>query len=546
DWAALNHTVGGRLYHGYPFAKSCFSTFNGNKVVPDAAECSYVQENYYNSHMNRAHAFGGYTPTQFEMCMSSGDGCQLDWTNPSNNESFASHQHCSQGSVSPFYIDVRDKEDVVAAFKFSKKQGVNLIIKNTGHDFQGRSAGPDSLALWVRSTIFETINLDENFVPEGCSIDGQLALTMGAGTQFLDISTDEHGLQFVGGSDQSVGAAGGWSQGGGHSPLSPNYGMGADRILQYKVVTPDGVFRTVNACQNEDLFFALRGGGGGTFGVVLEATMMVSPAQTFRMASFNWPINDDNLRPILSVFLDNVTAMAENGWGGYLTPSVGNLILISPRIDIETAQEMMKPLIDLTIALGGNASVSHIASYDEWFKGWASGTIGAQAPVGLPAALVSRLIPAKNHETAEGRAELHEALMNAFANSVFSQLDITTPYGFNGTKGLDTSVHPIWRTSLYQVMLVNSWFWNESLADRELAYSQSTKAVNFLRDITPGSGAYINESDMHEPDFEVSFWGEHYPRLLEIKQKYDPDHLLDCWRCVGWTGPRHPRYRCYI
>lgn len=59
--------------------------------------------------------------------------------------------------------------------------------------------------------------------------------------------------------------------------------------LQYKVVTPDGVFRTVNACQNEDLFFALRGGGGGTFGVVLEATMMVSPPQTFRMSGhFSW------------------------------------------------------------------------------------------------------------------------------------------------------------------------------------------------------------------------------------------------------------------
>ena len=53
--------------------------------------------------------------------------------------------------------------------------------------------------------------------------------------------------------------------------------------LQYKIVTPDGVFRTANACQNQDLFYALRGGGGGTFGVVLEATMLVSPKESFRM-----------------------------------------------------------------------------------------------------------------------------------------------------------------------------------------------------------------------------------------------------------------------
>jgi hypothetical protein len=76
-------------------------------------------------------------------------------------------------------------------------------------------------------------------------------------------------------------------------------------------------------------------------------------------------------------------------------------------------------------------------------------------PVGLPIALTTRLVPAKNHETAEGREEMKEALMNAFANSAFSQIHITTPYGFNGTKGLDTSVNPIWRSVLYQVIILD-------------------------------------------------------------------------------------------
>lgn len=63
-----------------------------------------------------------------------------------------------------------------------------------------------------------------------------------------------------------------FKKGGGHSVLSPVYGLGVDRVLQYKIVTPDGQLRTANECQNSDLFWALRGGGGGTFGVVLEAT----------------------------------------------------------------------------------------------------------------------------------------------------------------------------------------------------------------------------------------------------------------------------------
>ena len=53
--------------------------------------------------------------------------------------------------------------------------------------------------------------------------------------------------------------------------------MGVDRVHQFRVVTPDGVLRVANACQNTDLFWALRGGGGGTFGVVMEASIEVVP-----------------------------------------------------------------------------------------------------------------------------------------------------------------------------------------------------------------------------------------------------------------------------
>ncbi|KAH9484479.1 FAD-linked oxidoreductase [Psilocybe cubensis] len=546
EWSALNETVEGRLYHGQPWAKSCFSTYNGNIVQRNEDECKYVQENFFNSHVNRSHAFGAYSATQYEGCMATGESCVLDWLNPSNPDSFAPPRDCSHGAVSPYYIDVRKKEDVIAAFKFSKTQKVPLAIKNTGHDFLGRSSAPYSLGLWMHNLKY--ISHNSEFIPEGCHISGQPALTFGAGTQFYDISefTDKHGLQMVGGSDQSVGAAGGWAQGGGHSALTPVYGMGADRTLQYKIVTPDGVFRTVNACQDEDLFFALRGGGGGTFGVVLEATMMVSPKESFRVANINWPVSNQNLQAVLDIFLDNITIIAENGWGGYLTPSSGNLVFITPTLEIEDAKIMMEPLVKLTTELGGSSSVTEVDSYDEWFKGWVNGTMGSQDPVGLPIALASRLIPAKNHETEQSRLELRDALMNAFANSAFSQIHITTPYGFKGSQGLDTSVHPAWRTTLYQVILVNSWFWDATNADRELAYSQSTKAVNFLRDITPDGGAYHNEADIHEPNFEESFWGGHYPRLLEIKQKYDPEHLLDCWHCVGWKGSEDPQYRCYI
>lgn len=60
------------------------------------------------------------------------------------------------------------------------------------------------------------------------------------------------------------------------------YGLGVDRVVQIKVVTPDGRFRTVNECQDSDLFWALRGGGGSAFGVVTELTMRVEPQLTLQ------------------------------------------------------------------------------------------------------------------------------------------------------------------------------------------------------------------------------------------------------------------------
>jgi FAD/FMN-containing dehydrogenase len=72
-----------------------------------------------------------------------------------------------------------------------------------------------------------------------------------------------------------VSVAGGWAQAGGHSQFSMEYGLGADNVLEYKVVTADGNLTVANAVTNPDLFWALRGGGAGTWGVVVEATFKV-------------------------------------------------------------------------------------------------------------------------------------------------------------------------------------------------------------------------------------------------------------------------------
>lgn len=68
--------------------------------------------------------------------------------------------------------------------------------------------------------------------------------------------------------------------------MSPVFGLGVDRVLQFKLVTPDGVIRTANDCQNSELFWALRGGGGGTFGAILEVTYKAEKQLSIQVYAF--------------------------------------------------------------------------------------------------------------------------------------------------------------------------------------------------------------------------------------------------------------------
>jgi FAD/FMN-containing dehydrogenase len=182
---------------------------------------------------------------------------------------------------------VRNVSDIEAGLQFANATGVPLTIKNTGHDYHGRSSAPGSLALWTHN-IRPDIKLTEGFVPDGCQQSVGNAVTFGAGQQFggLYEFANENNLTIIGGISSTVGTAGGWISGGGHSQISNAFGLGVDNVLQIRTVLPNGTLITVNECQNQDMWFALRGGGGGTFGINYEMTSKALPATSLRVSEF--------------------------------------------------------------------------------------------------------------------------------------------------------------------------------------------------------------------------------------------------------------------
>ncbi|TFK27618.1 FAD binding domain-containing protein [Coprinopsis marcescibilis] len=536
EWQRLEREVEGRLHKASPFAAPCFEDF-------ESPECLDVRKNYIEE-LHRTDKTGAYIQSQWETCQATQVQCLLDHTNP-NNLDATFGQNCGQGSVSDYFVDVQNENDVKAAFKFSRRNAIPIVIRNTGHDYKGRSSAPGSLGLWTHN--LKSISYNPEFVPNGCKgVTPRQGVTMGAGVQWGQAYpfAQANNITLVGGSDKAVGSVGGWLQGGGHGPLSNTMGLGVDRVLEYKVVTPDGKYRVANECQNEDLFWALRGGGGGTFGVVLEATMLASPTVKLQTVILTFQVpNITRTTEAWEILTDNGLKWAEDGWGGYGISSA--IILINPVLSPAEAAKSIAPLVEFgeRIKAEGTGTVRLIVTeFPSFAAFFAAFTNDFVASVGKPLALASRLVNKDNFRTPEKRKELVSAMLAADAATPGLIMLISAPASVPSTG--QTSVTEAWRDSLYHVTVIAPWNWNTTKEEISGQYKKASESIDSLRRITPDA-AYVNESDVLEPNFEVSFWGEHYPRLLRLKKKYDPEQLLDCWHCVGWKRSS-PRFSCYL
>ncbi|KAF9525498.1 FAD binding domain-containing protein [Crepidotus variabilis] len=528
DWNALKRQVQGRLYTTTPFSQPCFDNYA-------SSDCQDLLQEYSTGDA-RTNYPSAYIQTQWESCQSTSEQCLLDPTNPGSNNG-----QCLMGSIPPRYIDVRQPNDIIATFKFSEKTNIPLVVKNTGHDYLGRSSAPGSLALWTHN--LKNISYDAAFEPKGCTKPPMPAITVGAGIQWFETYefAENHNITVVGGSDRTVGVVG-WLLGGGHGMLSPTMGLGVDRALQLKVVTPDGHYRVVNECQDPDLFFALRG-GGGTFGVVVEATMMVSPPVALQTVILQFSPNTTLSRELWGILVDNGLQWSKDGWGGVSIANVA--VFINPILRKEAAASSAAPLIEFgqRLKAEGASGVSlTVVEFPSWYKFFQPFAKQFAAKTGASFALASRLIDKSSFSGQNQRSGLVEGLLAADKATPGVIIHITPPSSAPSTN--KTSVTEAWQDSLYHVTLISSWAWNTTKAEKAQKYKDASSSIDHLRRLTPDA-AYFNEADVYEPNFQKAFWGMHYPQLERIKRKYDPQQLLDCWHCVNWNR-KSPRFRCYL
>src|SRR5262250_455634 len=242
EWAKLRQSVGGRLVQvDSPFA-ACTPD-------PGSTACTDLFQNL------RSPFYIGDSVALTET---------LGWTDAWTSQ------------ASAYAVLAQSSADVAAAVNFAREHRVRLVVKGGGHSYVGGSNAPDSLLIWTRPNM-RAVQLHDRFVPRGAAglAGPEAVVSVGAGAIWMDVYdavTTTAGRYVQGGGCTTVGVAG-LVQGGGFGAFSKGFGTAAANLLEAEVVTADGAVRTANAATNPDLFWALKGGGGGTFGVVTRLTL---------------------------------------------------------------------------------------------------------------------------------------------------------------------------------------------------------------------------------------------------------------------------------
>ncbi|KAF2423706.1 FAD-binding domain-containing protein [Tothia fuscella] len=526
SWTDLNRTTGGRLL----------------KPLPPASVCHPDQPNY-----NRARCTtisNAWSSSQFH----SDDPISYDWQNWSNYSCTLDPSTPCSGVGYPVYvINATTAEHVQIAVNFARDNNLRLNVRSTGHDFLGRSANPQSLSVWVH--YMRSINFHgSSFSPQGCGISLNVnAVTVGSGTQMRELyrAAAARALIVVGGSSTTV-SVGGYLTGGGHSPLSPLFGMGADQVIQFDIVTADGKILTTNECTNTDLFWAVRG-GGPAFGVVTSFTIRAIP--TVPTVVYGGSIRtstdiDANFEAIAHVHKQWSSRLAKFGVGGYMigTPHAGtgsiSLQVIMPNAtSTSVLQKKLAPILsEMASVTNGSVKASGFYSLYQSYGAFIAPGTDTNDASGFPGTGLTKLITSWLYdEDALNDPGLKNALMGASDSSTLLFNDFTAGPGTHNPpfiRGGGNAVNPAWRSAIVRPAS-EKHFPGLNRALLEQSKLDFLRFGESLRKLAPNGGTYGNEADAATPDFQQAFYGSNYERLLSIKRTFDTDGVFWCRTCVG-------------
>lgn len=324
----------------------------------------------------------------------------------------------------------------------------------------------------------------------------------------------------------------------------PKYGMGADQVLAMEVVLPSGRFVTVDERSNPDLFFALRGAGPSTYGIVTSVVYRAWPKTPITRLTYTFArgnVSADNFWKGMDAFHALAPGWTEAGIFSYWSVACTNTIdctlsmapQIAPDMSIDEVQAINAPLFRKLHCLGIVVDNLNYTTFDGYFAAYKDTWPPETNTAGYWFFhTTSRIFPESNWKDPTKLAAQNSVLRaTAEAGGMVTIYYVKPP--INPALNQNNAVLPAWRTGLAFAMsnvVYGPDFTREQIAE---ANKLAVEALQPWRDVSPGSGTYLNECDINEPDFQQALYGENYAYLYSLKKKYDPWGLLYAAQAVG-------------
>jgi FAD/FMN-containing dehydrogenase len=481
----------------------------------------------------------------------------------------------SQPSV--YAVAARNTADVVAAVNFAREHRLRLVVKGGGHSYLGTSCAPDSLLVWTRR--MNGVALHDAFVPSGCAgrVAPQPAVSIEAGAIWMPVYQEvsvKAGRYVQGGGCATVGVAG-LIQSGGFGSFSKRYGLAAAALLEAEVVTADGTARIANACSEPELFWGLKGGGGGSLGVVTRLTLRTRelPATFGAVFVTVKAASDEAYRRLIGrIMAFYADRLFNPHWGEQIAFRPGNVLdirMLFQGLDQAQAEAAWKPFLDWVAAAPRDFSmparplIAALPARRFWDPAFLRRMPGIVVPDSRPGAPEGNILWAADAGQAAQVIHgyqsrwlpdvlLRRERQGALADALFAA---TRHWGFSLhlNKGLagapadevraaaDTATNPAVLTAF--ALLISGaegppaypgvrGFEPDVAAARTRAAAIG-RAMAEIRKVAPAAASYVSESDFFEESWREAYWGPSYERLLRVKDTYDPEGLFVVHHGVG-------------
>ncbi|KAI1450607.1 hypothetical protein F5Y02DRAFT_413329 [Annulohypoxylon stygium] len=559
DWTNLNTSIAGALIKTRPAASSCY---DGNPFG-SSLSCAYVEDNWGYS------AFHSSLPESVDYPLFTNNSCL-----PPTADGYLQAKGCEIGGLPQFVVNATTEGQIATALKWAAERNIRVVVKGTGHELSGRSTGAFSLSIWTRHLL--NLAYDPEWRIPGSNSTANV-LIAGSGNNWgsaLPYALS-YGRVVVSGVDATVGL-GGYIQGGGHGPLSSTYGLSADQILQVTIVTTRGEVLTANAIENQDLYWAIRGGGGGQYGVVTEYVMLTFPEPTNIITS-SLTINQKNLNDTnpatinatwdaVALTLAKLPDLMDAGVVGSGLAAVGtsgksvlglpstptgaalSLSFWAYNSTVDDLASKLKSLQEqlLNVSTAASTALNVVVaepSITPNFSAFFDSMNAAGSAAGTGGVSSSRLL---------GRAELSDRPLQEVRSYLQRVMAYQSPgtgailvIGMQGGPGPRQvpsdrrgAVNPVWRKAYLHVLASGGYTDSSGAVTpyQALLNAADWTEVNqeaVWREWAPETGAYMNEANPFDGQWQHDFYGTSYDKLLQVKRKYDPSESLYVLSGVG-------------